>query len=383
MKYQNSIIAIFLIAIISICGYTQQDSKIFWVDQSLHKIQSASLNGTHVTDVLTGLNLPERVAIDTDSDPMKLYFTETGGTRVARCNFDGSNLEDVVTGIDNPEDLELDLANRKVYWLTDLYSTDKVQRADMDGLNSNVEVIYTNNYAMHGFHGIGVDPVHQWIFWTQTVYGSLDRINRINYDGTGRIALGNYLSPRDLELVGNTIYWIWGSEDLIMRANLDGSGVDTVLTGVDGHFFAIDSALGKIYWTESNKIKCANLDNTGHLEVISGLSNTLKGVAIYYNPLMSLSNSENKIPDGFYFAQNYPNPFNPITNIQFHLPHSEFLNLTVYDVLGRQVATLINERLPAGAHETKWNASGLPSGVYFYKLSIKQHTAIRKMLLMK
>jgi hypothetical protein len=218
---------------------------------------------------VTGLNNPECIAIDTSSSPMKLYCTDAGNSRIIRMNFDGSDLEDIVTGIDGLKDLDLDLVNRKVYWLTDLFSTDRVQRADMDGLNSNIDTIYTNNYAMHGFHGIGVDPDHRWVFWTQYVYDGLDRVNRINYDGTGRITLGNYLSPRGVEVVGDKIYWVWGGSDLIMQGNLDGSEADTFLTSVDGHFFAMDTALGQVFWTESNKIKCANMDNTGHTELIT------------------------------------------------------------------------------------------------------------------
>lgn len=382
MKYQSMIIAFSLILFIFVSAYGQ-DSKIFWIDNGGGKIQSANLNGSNVADVLTGLNLPERVAIDTAGDPMKLYFTETGGTRVARCNFDGSNLEDIVTGIDNPEDLELDLVNRKVYWLTDVYSTDKIQRADMDSLNSNVETIFTNSYAMHNFHGIAVDPMHHWIFWTQYVYGSSDRINRIDYDGLNRTILGYYLSPRDIELVGNKIYWCWPYYGFIMHSDLDGQNVDTVLTGVNGHFFAIDTALGKIYWTESNKIKSANLDNSGHTEVISGLSNNLKGIAIYYNPLSNLSSSESEVMGSFYLAQNYPNPFNPTTNIEFSLPHTEFVILKIYNILGKEVATLISDKLAAGKYKYEWNASENPTGIYFYELTTVKFNEVKKMLLVK
>ncbi len=82
-------------------------------------------------------------------------------------------------------------------------------------------------------------------------------------------------------------------------------------------------------------------------------------------------------------AQNYPNPFNPATYIEFQIPNSELVNLAVYDVLGRRVATLVDERLPAGVHKLQWNATGLSSGVYLYKLTVRQHTAIRKMVLVK
>ena len=91
-----------------------QDSRIFWVEKSSGKIQSATLQGTNITDIATGLQLPECVAIDTTSSPKKLYCTEAGASRIIRMNFDGSNLEEVVTGISGLADLELDMVNRKV-----------------------------------------------------------------------------------------------------------------------------------------------------------------------------------------------------------------------------------------------------------------------------
>jgi len=69
-------------------------------------------------------------------------------------------------------------------------------------------------------------------------------------------------------------------------------------------------------------------------------------------------------------SQNYPNPFNPSTNITFHLLTKAFVSLKVFDVLGREVAVLMNEELSAGIYTRQWNASNMPSGVYFYRLSI-------------
>ncbi len=70
----------------------------------------------------------------------------------------------------------------------------------------------------------------------------------------------------------------------------------------------------------------------------------------------------------FRLQQNYPNPFNPGTTLSFVIGHSSFVSLKVYDVLGNEVATLVNEEKPAGTYELKWNAGDLSSGVYFYQL---------------
>lgn len=93
-------------------------------------------------------------------------------------------------------------------------------------------------------------------------------------------------------------------------------------------------------------------------------------------------NSE--IPTAFTLEQNYPNPFNPVTNIKFGLPKGSFVTLKVYDVLGKEVASLINNRnLQAGNYVYDFNAANIPSGVYFYKLITADFTDVKKMMLIK
>jgi hypothetical protein len=81
--------------------------------------------------------------------------------------------------------------------------------------------------------------------------------------------------------------------------------------------------------------------------------------------------------------QNYPNPFNPLTNIRFDIPRSSNVNLIIYNALGREVTILVNEKLSTGSYEVDWNASGYPSGVYFYKLETDDFVKARKMVLIK
>jgi len=89
------------------------------------------------------------------------------------------------------------------------------------------------------------------------------------------------------------------------------------------------------------------------------------------------------IPTNFKLFQNYPNPFNPETKIRFELESSKFVKFQVFDALGREVATLINEEKFPGEYEVKFNASHLPSGTYFYVLRAGNFSETKKMILMK
>ena len=82
-------------------------------------------------------------------------------------------------------------------------------------------------------------------------------------------------------------------------------------------------------------------------------------------------------------SQNYPNPFNPSTTIRWQQQETESVTLKIYDVLGREVTTLVNEELTAGTHETVFDASGISSGVYFYQIKAEGFIDIKKMILIK
>ncbi len=89
------------------------------------------------------------------------------------------------------------------------------------------------------------------------------------------------------------------------------------------------------------------------------------------------------IPSKFALYQNYPNPFNPSTKIKYQIPEVSFVTLKVYDVLGKEVAALVNEEKQAGNYEVEFNAINLPSGIYFYRLQTGNFVATKKMVLMK
>ncbi len=94
-------------------------------------------------------------------------------------------------------------------------------------------------------------------------------------------------------------------------------------------------------------------------------------------------NSEFINPYEYNLSQNYPNPFNPITTIEYQIPELSFVKIKVYDVLGSEVSTLVNEEKPSGSYEVKFDAAGLSSGIYFYRIQAGNFVQTRKMILLK
>ena len=103
-----------------------------------------------------------------------------------------------------------------------------------------------------------------------------------------------------------------------------------------------------------------------------------------YNDIVaSVSLENNLIPEEYTLKQNYPNPFNPVTNINFSIPETEFVNLTVYNLLGEAVAELVNNELTQGNYTYEFDASKLTSGIYFYTVTAGNYSESKKMILMK
>jgi len=101
------------------------------------------------------------------------------------------------------------------------------------------------------------------------------------------------------------------------------------------------------------------------------------------NPLIGIGNNNTEIPNVYSLSQNYPNPFNPVTQIKFGIPKQGFVTLKVYDILGREVAQLVNTVKAAGTYVIDFDASKLASGTYFYRIESGSFTDVKKMVLIK
>ncbi len=122
-------------------------------------------------------------------------------------------------------------------------------------------------------------------------------------------------------------------------------------------------------------LKC--VDNAG------GDAGVLLGWGIRFNNLVSVGREPGVVPVKFSLYQNYPNPFNPVTHIKFDLPKDEFVKITLYDMLGREVQVITNEFRKAGSYELRFDAENLSSATYFYRIEAGNFTDTKKMILVK
>ena len=125
-------------------------------------------------------------------------------------------------------------------------------------------------------------------------------------------------------------------------------------------------------------------DSTVTILVDDGNNGSIDDTLILVNQLTGVETQGSLlIPDEYRLEQNYPNPFNPSTTLKYEIPKESYITLKVYDILGREVATLVNKEQKAGYYEVDWNAVSNSSGVYFYRIQAGEFVETKKMVLLR
>ena len=171
-----------------------------------------------------------------------------------------------------------------------------------------------------------------------------------------------------------------------------GGEVQSLAINSTGHIFAGTSGGGVFRstdngdsWTEINNgltsavVLSLAINSTGH--IFAGTSGG--GVFRSLESTTSVREVAGQLPSSFFLGQNYPNPFNPLTIIEYSLPRSGDVSLIIYNLLGEEVARLVDGFQQAGEYNTNWNASKISSGTYFYRLQAGDFVQTRKMLHLK
>ncbi|MCH8011348.1 MAG: T9SS type A sorting domain-containing protein [Candidatus Marinimicrobia bacterium] len=151
------------------------------------------------------------------------------------------------------------------------------------------------------------------------------------------------------------------------------------------------STNGGVNWTPINSglsnlnTNIITIDPSDHsrLYVSTEGNGAFIGIDDIFTSIDDQYENEIQIPEKFYIEQNYPNPFNPVTTISYQLPKSAFVNLSIYNVTGQFVETLSNEHKSSGYYSVEWNASGVGSGLYFYRIEAGEYTETKKCVILK
>ncbi|MBS4032867.1 MAG: T9SS type A sorting domain-containing protein [Ignavibacterium sp.] len=369
--------------------FSQPTLKIYCTqfDEARRFVFQSNLDGSDI-DTLTFPIRPTAIAVDWKSNPQKLYVGLSGATglgKIVRCDVDGGNQEDVITDLITIADIELDLRNRKIYWVQDTYDDDKIYKADMEGLNSSIETIYSSTTTNRDLWGIALDVDAHRMWFTErggTCYSSYIKSMSMN-GGVTTTIVNPACNPHDVEYFDGKIYWF--SDDELKKADADGNNITTIISPVKADGLAIDATNNRIYWVDYsyNYVRCVNIDGSGD-QVISTGHHTLSMIDTDYNPAIVNLENETNFVFSFKLYQNYPNPFNPSTTISWQSPVSSWQTIKLFYVLGREIETIVEGYYDAGNHSTLYIVnSSLPSGVYFYQLKAGGFVQTKKMMYLK
>jgi|GEM_PF-735738 len=187
----------------------------------------------------------------------------------------------------------------------------------------------------------------------------------------------------------------WYAYEIMVKANTPGERDGRIAFWLDGNLIA-DFLNIRLRDTTDLKIDRVGIDLHIKNNIMSVAKKWYDNVVIatsYIGPMMTTTDIQQPpehLPEDFQLLQNYPNPFNPTTTLSFVIGHSSFVSLKIYDMLGNEVATLVDEYKPAGNYEVEFNADShsgkvrnLPSGVYFYQLQSGDFISTKSMVLLK
>ncbi|MCF6270803.1 MAG: T9SS type A sorting domain-containing protein [Melioribacteraceae bacterium] len=283
-----------------------------------------------------------------------------------------------------------------------------IGESDGDASGTGVEVIPTSTLS-HPFR-IEMDS-EGFLYVVQTAYDSLARANNIYA-----------LSKWDISGATPTEVWHIGLNDAPDHADSAANANNARAINFNG--LAIDEANGRVWTTRKNNSKAhnimaysmsdgtlgdsfgdggwsirdVNVDAAGNVLIISSSYEKFRifsptGANSYTtvspskidvdNGVVGVEEISSEIPKEYALGQNYPNPFNPTTLINFSLPESGLVTLKVFNILGQEVAELVNDVKAAGSYKVSFDASGLTTGLYVYKIQANNYTATKKMMLVK
>jgi hypothetical protein len=260
------------------------------------------------------------------------------------------------------------------------------------GLNygslSTLEISGNSIYAGGDVNFIPPDNGGIWLSsnnggnWTRIMYDQSVLIIAVSGNNifAGTRSHGIYLSTNN----GSNWAQIAFSNCMITSLAINGNNIFTGVNNNNGIYLSTDNGVS---WIQKNQgFGTGALPQIGafffknnYIFVTTSASVWRRGLS----EILAVESTSTEVPTSFSLSQNYPNPFNPGTKIKFQIKDARLVTLKVYDIFGKEVTTLVNGKLKAGEYDVTFNGSGLPSGIYIYKLTAGDFKAAKKMILVK
>ena len=258
---------------------------------------------------------------------------------------------------------------------------------------------YTGRHEADGFHMYGKrnmivldDDGNIYANFSTRRVSYLNDIATIKYDPFGALKWiniyshipGMYASQQeaeDIKIVRSDIYIIGKStfdetSDSYVILKYDTSGITKNIIRNENQFINIFLPVS-LAVNENGKISATGSCISGYNHYVTDY------FTVQYSNTTGLNTLSNSIPDKFRLDQNYPNPFNPATSITYSLGEPGLVSLKIFDILGKEISSLVNEKQNAGSHVVEFKGEGLPSGIYFYSLESGKFSATKRMILLK
>ncbi|HEY5124144.1 MAG TPA: CotH kinase family protein [Ignavibacteria bacterium] len=261
-----------------------------------------------------------------------------------------------------------------------------------------LEVFGTSELVTAGSSGKVYRSINSGANWTLVNSGTVNNIFGLKKSGTSFLVLAG---DQNLVMYSNDKGQTWNNISVPNPAVLNFK--DAAI--IDSNRIYVCGNLGRIFYTPNKGVNwfgqytavSNDLNALYFIDSTKGLSSGNEACVLRTNfpGTVGVGNNTNIIPEKFALYQNYPNPFNPVTKIRFDIANSTFnkggfVTLKIYDILGKEIATLVNEKLQPGIYEEIFNGSNLPSGVYFYRLEVKDPSgrigdfiAVKKLVMIK
>jgi hypothetical protein len=274
---------------------------------------------------------------------------------------------------------------------TNLVEGSAIRRTDVGGVGEAILFAFPPG-GRESPRGIALDRSNKKAYWAD--FG-LGRIRRGDLNGSGYQDLVSGLQGPvgvALDTIGGKLYWTEANGGTIKRSNLDGTSASTIVTEVPGvQYLCLDKRRGMMYWTEvrahgAGLIRRSTLDGddvTTILGILASDSVLMPHGLALLDTATATSVAAIDLPVIFGLDQNYPNPFNGMSDIGYRIAESGPVKLQVFDVLGREVAVLVDEMKAPGVYRVTFDASAFSSGVYLYQLRAANHLQTRKLCLLR